>query len=749
VSGYNIISRPRQEERVSFQTLRDLADSYDMMRLIIETRKDQVDHINMIFRPKKDRQVSLARIKAVEDFFLSPDQEHDFRTWLRMLLEDLLVIDAPTLWKQRDRGGRLIALHPLDGGTIKRVIDDWGRTPRPYYDESGNLVRMPAYQQVLKGYPAIDYMADDLIYAPRNPRTNRVYGFSPVEQVIMTVQIAMRRQLNTLQYFTEGNIPEALIGVPDGWTPDQIKQFQDYWDLYFTGDLAARRHAKFVPGGVAKTFIQTKEPELKSVFDEWLAKIICYAFSVSPQWATAQVNRATATVAKEQAEEEGLVPILNWITRLLTRIVVSDLGEPDIECTISDDEQIDPATESTIVSSLIAGAIITRNQGLVRLGMEESDEPEADMLGFTTAAGFVPLSQEEKDKIADEQMKRQISMAPPPPPPGEGQPPGDSSSSAKDDGNAADKPADKPAADKKIPARDGAEAADKVAKREDGDVRDVHVHVNIPSLLEKDGHDVSSEARDDRGRFTSSGGPTSRERRKAENAARRKDDEVARDNTGRFASGKLTRKQIQKTADKVRNNLIAGAVLAGSAKVVSHLASKAAAGGHVNTWGNGTASVLAGLALFTVEESAKSVLYTVIRAAGGDSDFAKKGASLINTNVKQAFKLLGLLGGGDGKSGGSSDNSEGDAVKLELLGDLHKSDDTEDTEDDPDQDVARIADTVLPTYMPDIIDGIFDHLSTDVPEEDRDRFEEVREYAHELSEKTIEEISKLGKSFGE
>jgi hypothetical protein len=55
----------------------------------------------------------------------------------------------------------------------------------------------------------------------------------------------------------------SFPGVPDSWTPDQIKNFQDYWDAYFTGDLAARRRAKFVPGGVAKTFIQTKEPELK------------------------------------------------------------------------------------------------------------------------------------------------------------------------------------------------------------------------------------------------------------------------------------------------------------------------------------------------------------------------------------------------------------------------------------------------------------------------------------------------------
>jgi phage portal protein BeeE len=131
-----------------------------------------------------------------------------------MLLEDLLVIDAPTLYKRRTRGGALYALEVLDGATIKRLIDDWGRTPLP---------PTPAYQQILKGIPAVDYGADELIYAPRNPRVHKAYGFSPVEQVQMSVNIALRRQIYQLQYYTEGNVPEALIGVPENWNPDQIR----------------------------------------------------------------------------------------------------------------------------------------------------------------------------------------------------------------------------------------------------------------------------------------------------------------------------------------------------------------------------------------------------------------------------------------------------------------------------------------------------------------------------------------------
>ena len=151
------------------------------------------------------------------NFFQRPDGVTRWKTWLRALLEDMFVIDAATLYCQRTRSGQLCALQQLDGATIKRVIDDWGRTPLPYAGADGATVYPPAYQQVLKGLPAVNYSARDIIYRPRNVRAHRVYGYSPVQQVLMTVNIALRRQLWQLDYFSEGSIPDALIGVPAGW----------------------------------------------------------------------------------------------------------------------------------------------------------------------------------------------------------------------------------------------------------------------------------------------------------------------------------------------------------------------------------------------------------------------------------------------------------------------------------------------------------------------------------------------------
>ena len=56
------------------------------------------------------------RIKDVEAFFRHPDYDVSFRSWLRQLLEDLFVIDAPSLFCQRSRGGLLTGLQIVDGG---------------------------------------------------------------------------------------------------------------------------------------------------------------------------------------------------------------------------------------------------------------------------------------------------------------------------------------------------------------------------------------------------------------------------------------------------------------------------------------------------------------------------------------------------------------------------------------------------------------------------------------------------------
>jgi hypothetical protein len=225
--------------------------------------------------------------------------------------------------------------------------------------------------------------------------------------VIATVNIGMKRQLHQLSYYSEGNIPESLIGVPDAWTPDQIKNFQDYWDLYFTGDLARRRRAKFVPGGVARTFIQTKEPELKSAFDEWIARVVCFAFSVTPQPFINQMNRATSETQKDMADQEGLLPILAWVKRLCDHVIVM-LGGEGLEFVWNTESVIDPTVQRENLVAYVGAGMMTRRRAAEIMGETLPDDPMADVLTMTTGQGVVLLGRNslpsdiEKKKISDQ-----------------------------------------------------------------------------------------------------------------------------------------------------------------------------------------------------------------------------------------------------------------------------------------------------------------------------------------------------------
>ncbi|QDD62655.1 phage portal protein (plasmid) [Herbaspirillum seropedicae] len=376
--GFNVQTTPRQNEPISFAQMRALADGYDVMRLVIETRKDQMAKMKWKIRPRDKKAKPDDRCKMVSDFLAMPDKEHTWDEWLRMLLEELFVTDAPTLYVRPTLGGDVFALEPIDGATIKRVLDEHGRTPQP---------PEVAYQQILKGVPAVDYTREELIYRPRNVRTHKVYGYSPVEQVIMTVNIALRRQLHQLQYYTEGNIPEALASVPANWNPDQIKQFQQYWDWLLEGDTAERRHLKFIPDGVK--YIETKSQSLKDEYDEWLARVVCFAFSIAPTPFVKQQNRATAGTAHEQSLQEGLIPIMNWVKGLMDYVVVQVFQFPDLEYAWDEEEALDLVEQADIQDKKIRNGSLTINEARAHDGLEPVEGGDQPVI--FTASGVIRL----------------------------------------------------------------------------------------------------------------------------------------------------------------------------------------------------------------------------------------------------------------------------------------------------------------------------------------------------------------------
>ena len=358
--GSNVNFTPRSAASIGFNELRGLADALPLLRTVIETRKDQVSALGWTVRARGLHRQGMAdaRIPGILAFLARPDRRHSFSAWLRMVLEDLLVIDAATIYPRLNRAGALYSLDIIDGATIAPLIGEDGRAPD---------APSPAYQQVLHGIPAADFTADELLYLPRNVRSHRLYGMSPVEQVAMTINIALRRDISTLEYYRSGSTPDAFATLPKEWTMDQIRSFQDYFDALMAGNAGRKRMLKFMPSDFR--LFDTKQPPLKDQYDEWLARIICYAFSVPVSPFVSQVNRATSETLRLQATQEGLVPLRAWIKNALDQVIQIYMAAPDLEFAWVGDDVVDPLQQAQTLQILVGAGIKTKDEARAELGL--------------------------------------------------------------------------------------------------------------------------------------------------------------------------------------------------------------------------------------------------------------------------------------------------------------------------------------------------------------------------------------------
>lgn len=377
--GQNTILTPRQYEAFSFAELRSFAN-VELVRLAIETRKDQMERLSWCVRqidgkPTADGQ---KRAAIAGKIFRRPDGVTPFATWLRLLLEDLLVLDAPAIERRRNRNGALIGLDVVPGDTIKLLVDETGRRP---------LSPVPAYQQIIKGRVWNDLTVDDLIYSPRNRRPHKLYGFGPVEQIIVSCTTAMRRQSRQLAWFSEGNTPPGLLNAPEGWSADQIRQFQDWFDSRLSGNDAER--AKLIWGPSGAKYQAFKDPPIKDEFDEWLARVICYAFSLPPTPFIRQMNRATADTSDSTALEEGREPLMLWWKRVADSIIQDDLGFTDLEWAWDIPKEVDPEKEARVHDIYLKNGGMKLNEVRSDLGLEPVQHGDQPMI--YTATGAMPL----------------------------------------------------------------------------------------------------------------------------------------------------------------------------------------------------------------------------------------------------------------------------------------------------------------------------------------------------------------------
>ena len=96
--GINTVATPRASAPFSFAELRRFAN-VELVRLAIETVKDQVERLDWRIQPRAGAAADPADLAALARFFARPDGVTPFPTWLRALLEAVVAELYGLSWK--------------------------------------------------------------------------------------------------------------------------------------------------------------------------------------------------------------------------------------------------------------------------------------------------------------------------------------------------------------------------------------------------------------------------------------------------------------------------------------------------------------------------------------------------------------------------------------------------------------------------------------------------------------------------
>jgi hypothetical protein len=321
--AYNFSLRPRGTEQTTFEQLRNLAALYDGIQLCERAYFDVLGRLELRVLPRMElleegEEVAAPRWREpaarIEAFLESPYRTQDLRSWLVAFVRDLLEIDAVAIYTRTTRSGDLYALELVAGETVKPLIDESGRSPRP---------PEPAYQQFLYGLPAGQYTLDELDYLRETARTDSVYGLSRVERILLRVNQALRKQNFDLARFTDGVTPLGLIEPPAGltWTPEELETFERLFNGLLTGNDEVRVRAKVLPPGASFESLRGDDPLIE--FDRFLLNVTVASFGLTMDELgfTETSNRSVGESQQGVVYRRAVAPIAGLIAGYLTRKV--------------------------------------------------------------------------------------------------------------------------------------------------------------------------------------------------------------------------------------------------------------------------------------------------------------------------------------------------------------------------------------------------------------------------------------------
>lgn len=258
-----------------------------------------------------------------------------FTGFMGKAVRDSLVLDSCAIETEmkRDRSKGLDGFTAIDGATIRL-------TPETGYKGDEDIFAL----QVILGGIRTAYTFDDLIYEPRNPRSDIMvggYGLGETELLVRVVTGFLNAMTHNITGFDKNAIPKGVLHLSGDYTKEDMVAFRRYWNSMVKG----------VNSQWSVPVLVSKDQESKASFEKFgvdydemhfskwmtfLTSLICAIYGMSP----AEINfdsfsgGNTSPLAGSDTNEKlaaskdsGLLPLMSYFENLFTDYITSDFSD--------------------------------------------------------------------------------------------------------------------------------------------------------------------------------------------------------------------------------------------------------------------------------------------------------------------------------------------------------------------------------------------------------------------------------------
>ncbi len=347
---------------LGFDSLRMMVDQTPVLNAVLLTRIRQLSaftspretergtgfeirHIDKDHVLQKDEKES---IKLLTRFFNNCGWEFDPRRRNRLkrdnlsgfvakYVRDSLTMDSAAIETvmKRDKNQGIDGFYCVDGATI-RLCNEQG------YDGDDEIFAL----QVVQGVVRTAYGYEDLIYQPRNPRTDvrlAGYGLGEPELLIRVVTGFLNAMTHNIKGLDENAIPKGLLHLSGGYSTEDLAAFKRYWNTMVKG----ANNAWTLPVMVSKDQESKASFERFGVdfnemyFSKWmtfLVSLICAIYGIGPdeinfESFTSQsggmgMGKGNDTEEKIiNSKDKGLKPLMKHMETILSDYIASSFAD--------------------------------------------------------------------------------------------------------------------------------------------------------------------------------------------------------------------------------------------------------------------------------------------------------------------------------------------------------------------------------------------------------------------------------------